>query len=87
METTTLELRQCLVTWVEPQVSDNSGVVSLFDQSDFPNTNFPEGITTVTYTYRDPAGNQASCSFQVTCTPGKFFSSQMLLFVVKPCTD
>ena len=71
METTTLEQRQCFTSWTEPQVSDNSGVVSLLDQTHFSNSLFAEGVTTVTYTYVDPTGNQASCSFQVTCTPGK----------------
>ncbi|XP_071824175.1 uncharacterized protein [Apostichopus japonicus] len=68
-ETTSLELRECRASWPEPQVSDNSGVVTIFDQSHFPNSVFDEGVTIVTYTYSDPTGNLAECSFSVTCTP------------------
>lgn len=69
-EETTLEARTCLASWQEPMVSDNSLVVNLVSQSHMSNTLFNEGTTVVTYTYADPTGNQASCSFTVTCTPG-----------------
>jgi uncharacterized protein YjdB len=54
-----------IVTWTPPTASDNSGSVDLesnFEPGDF----FPVGTTRVTYTATDPAGNQATCSFDVT---------------------
>ncbi|MCS4435330.1 HYR domain-containing protein [Aquiflexum gelatinilyticum] len=49
----------------EPTATDNSGFVDLvsnFKPGDF----FPVGTTRVTYTATDAAGNQATCSFDVT---------------------
>ncbi|WP_217694761.1 HYR domain-containing protein [Algoriphagus marinus] len=56
-----------LVDWIEPTATDNSGSVIL--NSNFePGTLFPVGITTVIYTATDGAGNQSTCSFNVTVT-------------------
>ncbi|XP_038069618.1 uncharacterized protein LOC119738747 isoform X6 [Patiria miniata] len=56
------------VDWSEPVVSDNSGTVSFVSRTHEPNSRFQPGITTVMYTYRDPAGNTESCTFTVTIT-------------------
>ena len=48
--------RSSLVTWIEPSVTDNSGIVSM--TSDFsPGDKFFIGQTPVTYTAVDPFGN------------------------------
>ncbi|XP_030840815.1 hyalin-like [Strongylocentrotus purpuratus] len=50
----------------QPTVTDESGTVVLVS-STLPTTNqFPLGQTPVTFTYRDSALNQASCTFTVT---------------------
>ena len=52
------------VTWTEPTVTDNSGVLTL--TSDYqPGDQFPIGVTLVTYTASDPNGNIAMLSFHV----------------------
>lgn len=66
-EETTLELQSCLATWTDPIVSDNSGIVSRLSQSHQSGSQFPPGTTTVMYTYGDPTGNTAVCTFTVTC--------------------
>ncbi|XP_071824324.1 uncharacterized protein [Apostichopus japonicus] len=53
------------VSWVEPVVMDNSGTVSLASQSHRSGDSFPVGTTTVLYTYQDPSGNVATCSFDI----------------------
>jgi len=57
---------QCdtVVRWTIPQVNDNCGIDQL-SGSHNPNSSFPVGITTVTYTATDLAGNETSCSFDV----------------------
>jgi gliding motility-associated-like protein len=57
---------QCgaLVSWVEPEVSDNCAVES-FESTHFAGQEFPVGLTEVTYTAIDPSGNSATCSFSV----------------------
>ncbi|XP_071505195.1 hyalin-like [Diadema antillarum] len=52
------------VTWVEPTATDDSGSVSL-TQTAIPGDIFPLGSTVVTYTFSDPSGNSATCSFSV----------------------
>lgn len=52
------------IFWDEPTVADNcSTTVTASHQS---GDEFPVGTTTVTYTVVDPAGNDATCSFDVT---------------------
>jgi gliding motility-associated-like protein len=54
------------VSWVVPTASDNCtatpAVTSNFNSGDV----FPIGVTTVTYTATDAAGNSVTCSFSVT---------------------
>ena len=54
-----------IVSWTEPTVSDDSGTVTLTSRTRSPNTFFPAGTTSVTYTYSDPSGNTASMTFNV----------------------
>ncbi|XP_072051832.1 uncharacterized protein [Amphiura filiformis] len=54
------------VTWIEPTAFDNSGSQPTVSKSHQPGSNFPVGVTPVTYTFTDSSGNQAQCSFSVT---------------------
>ncbi len=52
-------------TWTAPTAVDNVGVTNLTSTHQ-PGATFPLGVTSVTYTARDAADNQAWCSFTVT---------------------
>ncbi|XP_072051695.1 uncharacterized protein [Amphiura filiformis] len=55
-----------IVTWTEPRVSDNSGIVpELVYSSHTSGSFFNSGQTTVTYVYRDGSENEASCTINV----------------------
>jgi hypothetical protein len=54
-----------VVSWGPPQASDNVGLASLTSTHQ-SGDRFPAGSTTVVYTARDAAGNQAIASFTVT---------------------
>ena len=54
-----------VVTWTEPTVSDNSGYYTLIS-SYSPGELIPYGVTSVSYTATDPAGNTVSFWFNVT---------------------
>ena len=64
-ENTDSGLSNATVSWVEPTVTDNSGVASL-SSSHSPGAVFSIGSTAVTYTAIDTAGNVAYGSFTVT---------------------
>jgi uncharacterized protein YjdB len=53
------------VTWTAPTASDNSGSVDFISNFE-PGAVFPVGTTEVTYIATDAAGNQVTCSFDVT---------------------
>ena len=54
------------VEWTEPTAADGqSGLVS-FDATHAPGDSFEIGLTTVTYTAVDLAGNTSTCSFDIT---------------------
>lgn len=55
------------VDWDEPYATDECGVDS-FTSSHEPEDDFPVGTTRVTYTARDNAGNESTCSFNVIVT-------------------
>lgn len=76
-EETSLEVQSCFATWTDPIVSDNSGIVSRLSQSHQPGSQFPPGTTVVMYTYGDPTGNTAVCTFTVTCTPGRYLCAYL----------
>lgn len=52
------------VSWTEPIVSDNCGVVAPVG-SHSPGATFPLGTTAVLYTATDAAGNSSTCTFNV----------------------
>jgi subtilase family serine protease len=54
-----------VVIWTTPTATDNSGSVTMTSNFE-PESEFPEGTTTVVYTATDAAGNQVTCSFSVT---------------------
>ena len=54
-----------LVFWTEPSASDNCSV-STFTSTHNSGVSYPVGVTTVTYTATDAAGNTTSSSFTVT---------------------
>ena len=54
------------VTWSEPIVSDNQDSVQTYPSHLSGTSQFEAGVTVVTYTAIDQAGNQASCMFTVT---------------------
>jgi hypothetical protein len=58
------------VEWTPPTASDNVGVVSL-SPTQAPGSAFSVGITTVTYTARDAAANEAFATFTVTVEDGE----------------
>ena len=55
-----------MVTWNEPTATDNSGLEPDRMQTHLPGESFPVGTTNVIYLFRDEAGNQALCAFDVT---------------------
>ena len=60
-----------LVSWTEPTCSDVSGAGFVTGRSHTPFSFFEVGITLVTYTCSDAAGNSESCSFPVTVIASK----------------
>ena len=56
------------VSWSPPDVTDNSGDVVNLQSDVIPGSNFPSGVTNVTYTAVDVTGNTAVCAFSVTVT-------------------
>jgi len=57
----------CTPTWVAPVATDNCGIASFTSNYASGNT-LPMGTTTVVYTATDNCGNDATCSFTVTCS-------------------
>jgi hypothetical protein len=57
-----------VATWTEPSATDNCTLPGniTWTKSHLPNTTFPVGSTTVTYTARDAANNTSACTFTVT---------------------
>ena len=54
-----------VVTWTVPTATDNSGGVVTSTSTHNSGDSFTTGVTTVTYTFSDPTGNQATCQFVV----------------------
>ena len=57
---------EAVASWTEPIASDNCADGFSLSSNFEPGDVFPLGTTTVTYTAEDAAGNQATCSFDVT---------------------
>jgi hypothetical protein len=55
--------------WIEPVASDNSGSASV-TTTNSPGDAFTLGTNVVVYTATDPAGNQATCSFNIVIVQG-----------------
>ena len=55
-----------IVSWEEPTATDNCSDLIVVDKSHEPGSVFVTGTTTVTYTFRDEAGNVSDCDFAVT---------------------
>ena len=63
---TELEAFGAIVSWVEPQATDDSGTAVLLLQTHAPGTFFALGTTIVTYVFRDATNNMEKCSFAIT---------------------
>ncbi|XP_072014221.1 hyalin-like [Amphiura filiformis] len=59
------------VTWIEPTATDNSGTTPTVTKSQESGDDFGIGVTQVTYTFSDEAGNEATCEFSVTVEVGQ----------------
>ncbi len=59
------------VDFKDATAKDNSRRVILVNQSHQSGQFFPTGQSIVTYTFQDPSGNIASCSFSVTVIEGR----------------
>jgi len=57
----------CTPTWTAPVATDNCGIES-FTSNYASGATLPMGTTNVVYTATDNCGNQATCSFTVTCS-------------------
>ena len=68
-----------VVTWTDPTATDNSGFYTI-TSSHSSGSSFSIGITTVTYTVVDGAGNTVTYSFNITVTGMEIFS---LFFISK----
>lgn len=60
---------EAAATWVEPTATD-CGVPATMARTHAPGDLFPEGTTTVTYTFTDASSNASTCSFDVVVTDG-----------------
>ena len=69
--TTALGSDVASVSWVEPTVIDNSGVMISAGSNKRPGDEFGIGSTTVTYVALDDEGNSGRCEFEVIVT-GEF---------------
>ncbi len=56
---------EAVVDWIPPGVMDNCSPVTVL-ASHAPGSVFPEGTTTVTYTFLDECENKATCTFTIT---------------------
>ncbi|MCP3162000.1 HYR domain-containing protein [Myxococcus qinghaiensis] len=56
------------VSFEDATAYDDSGAVLTLDSSHESGASFPGGITEVTFTARDAAGNEGTCSFNITVT-------------------
>ena len=67
-----------VVIWPMPLASDNSGQQPTVQASHTSGSTFQVGLTTVTYTFADAAGNTNVCRFDVSVTSGRESDRQEL---------
>ena len=68
-QTITVSSSGCMATatWTQPTATDNcNGSVAYYFRSHAPGSSFPAGTTTVTYKFKDAAGNESICTFNIT---------------------
>ncbi len=65
------------IFWPEPVAFDDSGNAYLNEKSHTSGSAFPVGVTNVTYSYSDLAGNVGRCSFTITVESGKYLRCDM----------
>ena len=69
-----------MVSWTEPTAFDDSGTANLEFQSFRPGTFFEVNQPSeVIYTFVDPSGNEAICSFTVSVRRKIYFISEILI--------
>ncbi|XP_072016323.1 uncharacterized protein [Amphiura filiformis] len=80
-----------IVTWVVPSATDNSGQATILTNNYNSGDFFNVGTTTVIYTFQDPSGNTATCSWPVSVvavdTQSPVLAAQMTLpepFLLEP---
>lgn len=71
-ESVDVNLSGAIVQYTPPVAQDNSGTATLVSTPQPSGTFFPIGKTTITFTYRDPSGNEAVCTFCITVSAGKY---------------
>ena len=73
------------VTWIEPTATDDSGVAPmLVTRTHAPGSFFTANqVTTVSYIFRDGAGNEAACVFTVFVNEGMIDFSLFNMFIEK----
>ena len=54
-----------VVSWIEPNFTDNSGTVNIVNQSHSSGSTFSLGTTKVIYTAQDLSLNSKTCTFQI----------------------
>ncbi|PIK58909.1 hypothetical protein BSL78_04221 [Apostichopus japonicus] len=69
------------VRWIEPSVTDDSGIVNVDSLTIQQNTCLNAGDNQVMYIFSDPSGNLATCAFTITVTAGADVTSPVL----SPC--
>ncbi|PIK61687.1 hyalin [Apostichopus japonicus] len=59
---------QASIVWTEPTATDLSGTSTLNQRTHPPGSQFPSGVTSVTYSFTDSSNNEATCQFTVVVT-------------------
>lgn len=72
------------VRWIEPSVTDDSGIVNVDSLTIQQNTCLNAGDNQVMYIFSDPSGNLATCAFTITVTAGMSLGSQHLFHIHTP---
>ena len=65
-------------TWSPPRAQDNGPGALTLTPDRAPGAAFPPGATAVTYTATDAAGNNATCTFDVTVVSKSYNQSELM---------